>query len=144
MTAYRGFKFAEDPLATVATPATIHAEPARSVATVACVASRASQTTKLEIPPDSHEVQIEERKGMADRVPEPYLDAWARLQYQKPMAVSAEEWRRAIDAVGRFLDAWGVSAVELQWTPGEWFDVPRHGERCGLIWFLGGETVRAL
>jgi len=44
---------------------------------------------------------------MADRVPEPYLDAWARLQYQKPMAVSAEEWRRAIDAAGRFLDALG-------------------------------------
>ena len=52
------------------------------------------------------------------------------------MAVSAEEWRRAIDAAGRFLDAWG--------TPGELFDVPRHGDRCGLIWFLGGETVRAL
>ena len=36
--------------------------------------------------------------------PAPYLDAWARLQYRKPMAVSAEEWRRAIDAAGRFLD----------------------------------------
>jgi hypothetical protein len=39
--------------------------------------------------------------------PAPYLGAWARLQYQKPMAVSAEEWRRAIDAAGRFLDAVG-------------------------------------
>jgi hypothetical protein len=81
MTAYRRFKFAEGPLATVATPATAYAEPGRSVATVACVASRASQTTKLEIPPDSHEVEIEERKGMpTDGVPAPYLDAWARLQ----------------------------------------------------------------
>ena len=79
-----------------------------------------------------------------DGVPAPYLDAWARLQYQKPMAVSAEEWRRAIEAAGRFLNAWGAFAVEFQWTPGELFDVPRHGERCGLIWFLGGETVRAL
>ena len=70
MSAYRRFKFAGDPLATVATLATVHAEPARSVATVACVASRASQTTKLEILPDSHEVEIEERKGMAtDGVP---------------------------------------------------------------------------
>jgi len=60
------------------------------------------------------------------------------------MAVSAGEWRRAIDAAGRFLNAWGAFAVEFQWTPGELFDVPRHGERCGLIWFLGGETVRAL
>jgi hypothetical protein len=110
MTAYRRFKFAEGPLATVATPATVRAEPARSVATVACVASRAGQTTKLEIPPDSHEVEIEERKGMAtDGVPAPYLDAWARLQCQKPMAVSAEKWRQAIDAAGRFLDAWGPS-----------------------------------
>ena len=89
--------------------------------------------------------EIEERAALAsDRVPAVYLDAWARLQCQKPMAVSAAEWRQAIDAAGRFLDAWGAFAVEFQWTPGELLDVPRHGERCGLIWFLGGETVRAL
>jgi hypothetical protein len=49
---------------------------------------------------------------------------------------------QAID--GRFLDAWGALAVEFQWPPGELFDVPRHDERCGLVWFLRGETVRAL
>ena len=35
------------------------------------------------------EIELEERKAMAmGGVPEPYLDAWARLQYQKPMRVS--------------------------------------------------------
>ena len=51
---------------------------------------------------------------------------------------------QAIDDAGRFLDAWGALAVEFQWPPGELFDVPRHDERCGLVWFLRGETVRAL
>jgi hypothetical protein len=49
------------------------------------------------------EIEVNERMGMAaDCVPKPYLDAWARLQCQKPMRVSDEEWRHAID------DAWQV------------------------------------
>jgi|GEM_PF-4313972 len=39
-------------------------------------------------------------------VPEPYLDAWARLQCQKPAHVTVEQWRQAIDQAGRFLDQW--------------------------------------
>ena len=35
-----------------------------------------------------------------------------------------------------FWTPWGALAVEFQWTLGELFDVPCHGERCGLIWLL--------
>ena len=73
------------------------------------------------------EIELEERKAMAmGGVPEPYLDAWARLQFQKPMRVSDAEWRQAIDDAGRFLDQWG-SVVEFGWTAGDLFDVPRDG-----------------
>jgi hypothetical protein len=61
-------------------------------------------------------------------VPEPYLDAWARLQVQKPMRVSDAEWRQAIDDAGRFLDLWGSLAPEFQWTPGDLFDIPGDGK----------------
>jgi hypothetical protein len=77
-------------------------------------------------------------------VPEPYLDAWARLQCQKPGGVTNEGWRLAIDDAGKFLDAFGSLAVELQLTPGDLFDVWRDGSPGGLVWFLVGETVRAL
>jgi hypothetical protein len=80
----------------------------------------------------------------ADSVPEPYLDAWARLQVQKPMRVSDAEWRQAIDDAGRFLDRLGSFAVELQWTAGGVFDVPHDGKPGGLVWFLKGEFVRSL
>lgn len=77
-------------------------------------------------------------------VPEPYLDAWARLQLQKPLRVADDEWPRAIDDAGRFLDQWGSLALEYGWTAGDLFDVPRDGGPGGLVWFLAGETVRAL
>jgi len=69
-------------------------------------------------------------------VPEPYLDAWARLQVQKPVHVTVEQWRQAIDDAGRFLDQWGSLAVQFGWTPGDLFDVPRDGA-CGLVWGSG-------
>jgi hypothetical protein len=118
---------------------------------------------------------IEERAGLAaDRVPPAYLDAWARLNHQKPFDVSEDEWRQAlddggrfldawarinhqkpatvseaewrlaIDDGGRFLDAWGGDAATMRWTPGEWFDVPRDGRQGGLVWQLKGERVDAL
>jgi hypothetical protein len=52
--------------------------------------------------------------------------------------------RQAIDAAGRFLDAWASLAVEFGWTAGELFDVPRDGRAGGLVWFCAGESVRAL
>ncbi len=95
--------------------------------------------------PEPDQVKLEERKAMAmDSVPERYLDAWARLQCQKPMRVSDADWRQAIDDAGRFLDQWGSPAVEFQWTPGDLFDVPGDDKQGGLIWFLEGEIVRAL
>jgi hypothetical protein len=96
-------------------------------------------------PPEPDEAQLEERKGMAMRgVPEPYLDAFARLQCQKPVRVSDANWRQAIDDAGKFLDAWKSLALELQWTAGELFDCPSDGKSGGLVWFQKGECVRGL
>jgi len=51
---------------------------------------------------------IEERAALAaDSVPACYLDAWARLQCQRPFYPTEEAWQRAIQDAGRFLDAWG-------------------------------------
>jgi hypothetical protein len=83
---------------------------------------------------------IEERAGLAaDRVPPVYLDAWARLNCQKPSSVSEAQWRLALDDGGRFLDASGNKAADLGWTPGELFDVT-----VGLAWRLAGERVEAI
>jgi hypothetical protein len=83
---------------------------------------------------------IDERAGIAsDRVPAIYLDAWARLNCQKPARVSEVEWRLALDDGGRFLDAWGEDAAGLGWTPGDLFDV-----KGGLVWRLGGARVERL
>ena len=92
-----------------------------------------------------HDAEIEERAGVAaDRVPALYLDAWARLNCQKPALVSEAEWRRALGDGASFLDAWGVYATALGWTPGDLFDVPRKGLSGGLLWQLRGERVEAL
>jgi hypothetical protein len=89
--------------------------------------------------------EIDERAGIAgDSVPTLYLDAWARLNCQKPTRVSEAEWRLALDDGGWFLDAWGTLAAELQWSADEVFDVPREGRPGGLVWQLMGERVDAL
>jgi hypothetical protein len=83
---------------------------------------------------------IEERAALAaDCVPARYLDAWARLQCQKPASVSEAVWRLALDDGGRFLDAWGEDAVAKGWIPGDLFDVT-----AGLVWQLAGAHVAAL
>lgn len=91
------------------------------------------------------EAELEERMAMAvASVPEPFLDAWVRLQCQRPIGVGETVWRQAIDAAGRFLVTWGSLAIEFAWTPADLFDVPRDGRPGGLAWFLQGEAVRAL
>jgi hypothetical protein len=88
---------------------------------------------------------IEERAVLAaDCVPARYLDAWARLQCQRPFYPSLEAWRQAIEDSGLFLDAWGAEAATMRWTAGELFDVPREGTPGGLVWQLKGERVEAL
>ena len=88
---------------------------------------------------------IEERKAFcAGAVPAIYLDAWARLNHQKPMRVSEAEWYRAVDDGGRFFDVWGSLAALWGWTVAELFDVPRDRQRGGLIWQAEGERVEAL
>jgi hypothetical protein len=89
--------------------------------------------------------EIEERAAMAaGGVPGPYLDTWARLQCQRPFGASDQEWWQVIDDAGRFLDQWGSRAVEFGWTPGDLFDVPNETGKCGLAWFLLGDSVRSL
>ena len=83
---------------------------------------------------------IEERAGLAaDRVLSVYLDAWARLNCQKPAGVSETERRLALDDGGCFLDGWGYVVADTGWTPGELFDVT-----AGLIWRLAGAGVEAV
>ena len=88
---------------------------------------------------------IEERAGLAaDRVPACYLDAWARLNHQKPASVSEAEWRLALDDGGRFLDAWGADAATMRWTAGELFDVPREWPAGRLGLAIEGRARRDL
>lgn len=77
-------------------------------------------------------------------MPERYLDAWARLQCQRPAQIAEAVWRQAIDDAGRFLDQWGSMAAEFQWTAGELFDCPRDGKPGGLVWVQKGKCVGAL
>ena len=95
------------------------------------------------IGPDADmEAAICERAGMsADSVPGVYLDAWARLNCQRPATMDEATWRRALDDGGRFLDAWGQWAVEWEWTPGELFDLPRAGSAGGLVWRTAGRAI---
>jgi hypothetical protein len=95
-------------------------------------------------PPDPDEAERAAIGIELGGVPLAYADAWARLQCQKPMAVSDDERRQAIDDAALLLDQWGSLAVEFQWSPGDLFDVPRDGKPGGLVWFLKGEAVRAL
>jgi hypothetical protein len=60
------------------------------------------------------------------------------------MGASNDEGWQVLDDAGRFLDEWGIPAVEFGWTPGDIFDVPNASGKCGLIWFLDGEAVRSL
>jgi hypothetical protein len=63
---------------------------------------------------------------------------------QRPFGASDQEWWQVIDDAGRFLDQWGSRAVEFGWTPGDLFDVPNETGKCGLAWFLHGDSVRSL
>ena len=83
---------------------------------------------------------IEERAGLAaDSVPAVYLDAWARLNCQRPEGVTEADWVRALEDGGRLLDGFGHEAAEVGWTTVELFDVRR-----GLVWRLNGEPVAAV
>jgi hypothetical protein len=95
--------------------------------------------------PEPDEAALEERAGLAaDRVPRVYLDAWARLNCQRPEGVSEAEWRLALDDGAFFLDTRGADAAATRWTAGELFDVPREGTPGGLVWRLKGERGEAL
>ena len=94
----------------------------------------------LDVPDGDLADAIAERAGLAtDSVPALYLDAWARLNCQKPASVCEADWRLALDDGGRFLDFWGSEAAELRWTPAELFDVT-----SGLVWRLASASVEAL
>lgn len=137
-------------LATTAT--SLRNEPRRSdVANVAAggepdVGAKRSDVASVAVHPASEPDEtavadaIEERKALAaDRVPAVYLDAWARLNCQKPEGVSESEWWLACHNGGLFLDAFGGEAARLGWRPGELFDP---GD--GLVWRLADGHARAI
>ena len=94
---------------------------------------------------DAEADAIEERAALvSEACPAAYADTLARLNHQKPMAVSEAQWWRALDDAGRFLDAWGADAAAMPWTAGDLFDVPRKGRPGGLVWQIRGERVEAL
>ena len=112
----------------------------RRPATTATLLQNSVDRSNVAVVASQPVTEIEERAGLAaDSVPPVYLDAWARLNCQKPEGASEANWRRALEDGGRFLDAFGKEAAELGWTPGELFDVGR-----GLIWRLSGERVLAV
>lgn len=94
---------------------------------------------------ESAGAEIIERAGLcAGSVPAIYLDAWARLNHQKPLWVSEADWRQALDDGERFFDAWDwVFESEWAWTANELFDVPDGGKAGGLIWRLCGALIEA-
>lgn len=150
MTGYRHFKISGGvpAKANVAKVANDRSAEDQTLATLAILALAAAQTTKTggqpELEPKSDPSELEERKGMAmGGVPDRFLDAWARLQCQRPVGVTEQAWRQAIDDAGRFLAQWGKLADEFGWTSGDLFDVPRDGA-MGLAWWLKGRTVTAL
>jgi hypothetical protein len=81
---------------------------------------------------------------ISETCPAPYFDTFARLNHQKPMAVSDAQWSRALDDGGRFLDDWGAEAASMQWSAGELFDIPREGKPGGILWQLKGDRAEAL
>ncbi len=91
---------------------------------------------------DSSELDMDliaERAALAaDSVPPCYLQAWAKFQARQPLWTSQEQWQRAVDHAGQFLDRWGFLAAEFEWSPDDLFG------RDGLAFSLNGEAVRAL
>jgi hypothetical protein len=66
------------------------------------VSDRGRHVFGIDKPPEPDPVEIEERKVLAaDSVPEPYLDAWARLQVQKPVHVTVEQVPRPMGQARR-------------------------------------------
>jgi hypothetical protein len=103
----------------------------RAAATTATLLQSHPNRSNVAIVADHPAAEIEERAGLAsDSVPAVYLDAWARLNHQKPAGVSDAEWRLALEDGGRFLDGWGTDAATMLWTASELFDLP-HGGRPG-------------
>jgi hypothetical protein len=95
--------------------------------------------------PEPDEDAIEERTALcADSVPPIYLDAWARLNHQKPDRILDGRWRQVLDDGGRFLDRWGSLAAQLDWTAGALFDTPKTETPGGLLWRLDGGMVEAI
>jgi hypothetical protein len=108
------------------------------------LSAKSAKSAPGDAPPNPDPVEINERGGMAtDKVPDSYLDAWARFQSQCPAVVIEERWRQAVADAGRFLNQWGKLADSFGWSSGDLFDVPRDGA-MGLAWWLKGRTVSAL
>ena len=66
---------------------------------------------------------IEERAGLADRVPPVYLDAWSRLNRQKPPRVSEADGGSPSTTADASSTPAEAKRRKSGWTPGELFDL---------------------
>ncbi|WP_262299648.1 hypothetical protein [Microvirga sesbaniae] len=71
-------------------------------------------------------------------VPPVFSLAFAAFQTGCPSDRAAEEWRRAIDDAGRFLDSHGQQAASLRWQSNDLFGAE------GLAWAMRGAAVSML
>jgi hypothetical protein len=88
------------------------------------VEHRAATHAVIPVPLDAR--AIEERAAIVSEFcPAPCVERFARLNHQKPVAVSDAQWSRALDGAGRFFDDWGANASAMRRSASDLFDVPR-------------------
>ena len=87
---------------------------------------------------------VEERAGIISATcSAPYVDAFARLKNQKPIAASDPGWQlpRRCGPLSRQFGCVGTQSI---WGAGDLFDVPCEGRPGCLAWQLSGESVASL
>jgi hypothetical protein len=104
---------ATSPVETPETSETFPANPGGRVSTVSTVSTRGLSA------------DFEERAAIIEegaQVPREWADAYARiLDEPAPPYFDPNDWASTLDACGRFLDQWAVTATRLGWTADELF-----------------------
>jgi len=116
---------------TAVTPATSNAYQLHGLVTLVTDVS-----ASVRVCPD-----VEERQAMMEidgQIPPIFSLAFAAFQVGCPSDRTAEEWSRATDDAGRFLDSHGQQAAALGWQANDLFAAD------GLAWALQGAHVAAL
>ena len=71
-------------------------------------------------------------------VPVAYAGAFAEFQLTPPAGLRHQDWCRAIDDAGRFLDGHGSTAMDCGWHHADLFGPG------GLVWAMRGAAVTAI